>query len=89
MVFVNIGYFFVTDRVGQKEVSLEWSPTEDMIGDYATKPTQGALFCKFRDQIMGVVATQNSGPGKNKEKTTTTPSSGKRNRTKTKKSGLV
>ena len=26
-----------------------------MVGDFATKPLQGALFRKFRDQILGVV----------------------------------
>jgi hypothetical protein len=35
-----------------------------MIGDFMTKPLQGALFCKFRDQIMGVVPAQDPGPGK-------------------------
>jgi hypothetical protein len=29
-----------------------------------TKPLQGALFWKFRDQIMGVVPAQDPGPGK-------------------------
>ena len=31
-----------------------------------TKPTQGALFRKFRDQIMGVVPAKDPGPGKDK-----------------------
>jgi hypothetical protein len=35
-----------------------------MIGDFMTKPLQGALFRKFRDQIMGVVPAQDPGPGK-------------------------
>jgi hypothetical protein len=35
-----------------------------MIGDFATKPLQGALLCKFRDQIMGVTPAQDPGPGK-------------------------
>jgi hypothetical protein len=35
-----------------------------MIGDYATKPLQGALFLKFRDQIMGVTPARDPGPGK-------------------------
>jgi hypothetical protein len=35
-----------------------------MIGDFMTKPLQGALFCKFRDQIMGVVPAQDPGPEK-------------------------
>ena len=37
-----------------------------MIGDYIMKPLQGALFHKFRDQIMGVVPAQDPGPDKNK-----------------------
>ena len=31
-----------------------------------TKPLQGALFRKFRDQIMGVISAQDPGPGKAK-----------------------
>jgi hypothetical protein len=37
---------------------LVWCPTGDMIGDFMTKPLQGALFWKFRDQIMRVVPAQ-------------------------------
>jgi hypothetical protein len=44
-------------------VSIVWCPTGDMIGDYMTKPLQGALFRKFRDQIMGVTPAQYRGPG--------------------------
>jgi hypothetical protein len=39
-------------------------PMGDMIGDYATKPLQGALFWKFKDQIMGVTPAQDPIPGK-------------------------
>jgi len=65
---INIRYFFITDRVKTGDVTLKWCPTEDMIGDYATKPLQGALFKKFRDQIMGVVPAQEPGTGKKKKK---------------------
>jgi hypothetical protein len=41
-----------------------WCPTGDMIGDFATNPLQGALFRKFRDQIMGVTPARDPGPGK-------------------------
>jgi hypothetical protein len=61
---VNIRYFFITDRVDKGDVSLVWCPTGDMIGDFMTKSLQGALFWKFRDQIMGVVPAQDPGPGK-------------------------
>jgi hypothetical protein len=35
-----------------------------MIGDYETKPLQGALFQKIIDQIMGVTPVQDPGPVK-------------------------
>ena len=83
---INVRYFFITDRVQQGDVSIEWCPTGDMTGDYMTKPLQGALFRKFRDQIMGVVPARDPGPGKAKSSTTPSilrtptvrPSKGKR-----------
>ena len=63
---INIRYFFITDRVKEGDVSLIWCPTGDMIGDYMTKPLQGALFRKFRDQIMGVISARDPGLGKAK-----------------------
>jgi hypothetical protein len=41
---IIIRYFFFTDRVNKEEVSVVWCHTGDTIGDYATKPLQGALF---------------------------------------------
>ena len=49
---INIRYFFVTDRIASKEVDIRWCPTAEMVGDFYTKPLQGALFRKFRDFIM-------------------------------------
>jgi hypothetical protein len=53
--YINISYLFITDRGSKEEVPIVWCPTGDTIGDYATKPLKGALFQKFRDQLMGVV----------------------------------
>jgi hypothetical protein len=61
---INIWYFFITDRVSKEEVSVVWCPTVDMIGTYATKPLQGAVFRRFRHQIMGVTPARDLGPGK-------------------------
>jgi hypothetical protein len=66
---VNIRYFFITDHVDKGNVSMVWCPTGDMIGDFMTKPLQGAVFRKFRDQIKGVVPAQDPGPGKARTKT--------------------
>ena len=52
---INIRYFFITDRIARKEVAVQYCPTKQMVADYFTKPLQGELFYKFRDQIMGVV----------------------------------
>ena len=38
----------------------------DTIGHFSTKHLQGALFKKFRDQMMGVVPEKNPGLGKSK-----------------------
>jgi hypothetical protein len=61
---INIWYFFITDRVNKEEVSVVWCHTGNMIGDYTTKPLQGALFQKFRDKFMGVTPARDPGPGK-------------------------
>jgi hypothetical protein len=52
---INIRYFFITDRIARKEIAIQYCPTKQMVADYFTKPLQGELFYKFRDQIMGVV----------------------------------
>ena len=52
---INIRYFFITDRIARKEVAIQYCPAKEMVADYFTKPLQGELFYKFRDQIMGVV----------------------------------
>jgi hypothetical protein len=46
---INIRHFFITERFSKGEVG---------------GPLQGALFRKFRDQIMGVTPTRDPGPGK-------------------------
>jgi hypothetical protein len=51
---IHIRYFFITDRIRNKELRVEWLPTENMIADFMTKPLQGNTFKSFRDQIMGV-----------------------------------
>ena len=49
---INIRYFFITDRIEKKEVTVEYCPTKEMVEDFFTKPLQGVLFCQFRDRIM-------------------------------------
>ena len=51
---INVRYFFVTDRVANGELSIEYCPTGEMIADFFTKPLQGKLFVKMRDLVMGI-----------------------------------
>jgi len=38
---INIRYFFITDRINMKEISIDWCPTKKMVADFMTKPLQG------------------------------------------------
>ena len=49
---LNIKYFYITDKLEQKEVKIEYCPTDDMIGDFNTKPLQGSKFIKFKRMIL-------------------------------------
>lgn len=50
---LNIRYFFLSDQVEKKNLTIEYCPTDDMIADYNTKPLRGDKFREFRAQIMG------------------------------------
>ena len=50
---INICYFFIRDRVENNDMEIVYCPTEEMLGDFFTKPLQGKKFLKFRKLIMG------------------------------------
>ena len=50
---INVRFFFVKDRVANKEVVIKYCPTEFMLADFYTKALQGSLFNRFRDVLMG------------------------------------
>ena len=51
---LNIRYFFLTDQIEKGNVTITYCSTDDMVGDYQTKPLQGAKFEKFKKLIMGM-----------------------------------
>ena len=53
---IHIRYFFITDRIGAKEVRVEYCPTGEMVADFMSKPLQGSTFVRFRDMILGIKA---------------------------------
>lgn len=59
---ISIRYFFVTDKIENKEMRVEYCPTEDMLADIFTKPLQGSLFRKLRDRLLNVDSTNFGSP---------------------------
>ena len=51
---INIRYFFITDQIDKGNVEIRYCPTDEMEGDYMTKPLQGTKFHKFRKFIMNL-----------------------------------
>ena len=49
----NICYFFLTNQVEKQQLKIEYCPTMEMVADHMSKPLQGHLFNRFKDQIMG------------------------------------
>ena len=50
---LNIRIFFITVQIEKGKVKIEYSPSEQMVGDLLTKPLQGGKFIEFRDTILG------------------------------------
>ena len=44
-------------------MQIRYCPTGDMTADFFTKPLQGSLFKKFRDQILNLAGGSQSPPG--------------------------
>ena len=51
---INMRYYFIKGRVDTRGVVIKHCPTEKMLGYHFTKPLQGALFRKFRAEIMNI-----------------------------------
>jgi hypothetical protein len=53
--YINIQYFFITDQVNMKEISIDWCPTKKMgVADFMTKPSQVSNFWNLRGYIIKV-----------------------------------
>jgi len=53
---LDIRYFYCTDQINgpEKTMSIEYCPTEEMIGDFMTKALQGSQFRKLRALILNL-----------------------------------
>ena len=53
---LNIRFFFVADQKAKGNIDIQYCPTDEMKGDYMTKPLHGKKFTGFRGQIMNLPA---------------------------------
>jgi hypothetical protein len=51
---LNIRMFFITDQVNKGNIEIAYCPTDDMTGDYMTKPLHGKKFEAFCNEIMNL-----------------------------------
>jgi hypothetical protein len=51
---LDIRYYFLHDLKAKGLVTIEYCPTDDMWGDYMSKPLHGTKFTKFRKLIMNL-----------------------------------
>ena len=52
---IAIKYFWITDRIKDGDIRVQYCPTTEMIADFMSKPVQGKLFQTFRNVLMGWV----------------------------------
>jgi hypothetical protein len=50
---LNICYFFITDQVEKGNAQIEHCGTNNMVGDFSTKPLQGKKFERFWNNSLG------------------------------------
>ena len=49
---IHVRYFFVVDKIRNKDVKVIHYPTKKMWADFSSKPTQGLLFKQQRNVVM-------------------------------------
>lgn len=54
---LNIRMFFVADQKAKGHIDIKYCPTDQMTGDYMTKPLHGQKFVDFRRKIMNLPMT--------------------------------
>ena len=55
---MNVRYFVVKDSVEKGYLKIMHLGTNEMLGDYFTKPLQGSKFRDFRRLILGILDSE-------------------------------
>ena len=51
---IDIQCFFIEDRIDNEELCVDCFPSDMMLADFFTEPSQGAKFTEFRDKVLNV-----------------------------------
>ena len=51
---INIRYFFITDQINKKNVTVRYCPTDELMADFMSKPLQGLKYQRFKSMIMNI-----------------------------------
>ena len=51
---IKVRYFWISDRLQEEVMEVEYCPTQVMLADFFTKPLQGRLFRIMRDVVQGI-----------------------------------
>jgi len=57
---LNVRYFFVTDKIKKGEVKVAYCPTQEILGDFFTKPLQGTQFVRMRSKILNPTSSSST-----------------------------
>ena len=57
---LDIRYFFIHDLTTKKIITIKHCSTEEMDGDYMSKPLHGKKFVKFRQRILNLPTIDNN-----------------------------
>ena len=55
---INVRYFFIKEKVDEREVEVVYTKSEDMIADILTKPLQGKQFLRLRTMLLSNIPPQ-------------------------------
>jgi len=51
---IHIRFFWINDATERNNMTIEYTSTQRMLGDFFSKPLQGEHFRRLRDVIMGI-----------------------------------
>ena len=51
----DIKYFYITDLINRKEVSIKYCSSNDMLTDYHSKPLIREKFMKIKNKIVNII----------------------------------